>query len=111
MPTINVNQFIDNLKAARSLPSPYNPLSCEEAEKQLTDGAVYLLQHVFSPLIAESKEITTEDIDMDAFDQEEIRDVVSYLNDVFYGDEAKRYETFYRVFQDSSPQTASILFI
>lgn len=108
--TIRVSALLEGLKSAEDESKRfYDPLKQGELNRR---GVRYLYEQVLTPLL-EYRSVSTEDLDMEQFDREDIMDIFDYYNDnlTSHSREFSKLRRFYNQCKETKPQQASVTFL
>ena len=108
--TIRVSALLERLKNAEDESERFHdPLKQGDLNRR---GVHYLYEQVLTPLL-ECRSISTGDIDMEQFDQEDIMDIFDYCNDnlTSHSREFSKLHRIYSACKETKPQQASVAFL
>ena len=108
--TIRVSALLERLKNAEDESERFHdPLKQGDLNRR---GVHYLYEQVLTPLL-ECRSISTGDIDMEQFDQEDIMDIFDYCNDnlTSRSREFSKLRRIYNQCKETKPQQAPTAFL
>ncbi len=109
---IDVPALIHNLKEADAV-DPCNSFGSEESVRNaLSDGAIYLWDHVIKQLLV-GDTVTLHQIDYSAFTQDDIQEVSGYYDNyvALHYEMLIKFRRIYAPFDESATLTSSVKFM